>query len=1004
MAHGHETGLAWEWDSVLLLANPSLTSHSLEGDGSTSCGLPGSSAADQNHEHDNHCHEHNHEHNHDKFHAHETSSADHVQTDSISSGSQQMGVNTDWRDPRLDCPNFLAGRVPCACTDNDDDDSGVSRKRSKPVPRCQVQSCGAELTNLKGYHQRHRVCLRCAHATRVVLRNQPHRYCQQCGKFHPICDFDEGKRSCRRKLERHNNRRRRKALESEDTLPPLDSGDIEPRSDSSPADDAMNTTKPILFLEGEDKASSGGGVGFDSEMAQPSAVVTPNGKFIASKEADEAVIATVGTDVEMSLQPLAPPVDKIVEEIFPTSEPSTKSPELVHSPEVQHVHKKDCLPHPEHVPISRDSHLSNTQTMSTNDMSSHHISPRDPQEAERLVRGHDEESLLALLMEDNSATEGSGLSQNGSVEVSEALLWDSSPPPIRPSKQATYSSPNPTGRISFKLYDWNPGDFPRQLRQQVMQWLSQMPVDLEGYIRSGCTILTLFVSMPQPMWEKLNADWTESVLRLVRGQCGTFKFWNSGYLIARVGQQIVHVENGKAVHPLCGRSDQGPMLEGVYPSCLEAGVEQVVVISGSNLQQSESRLLVSFDGSYIKNEVSSPGMDKEKADSSSLLQATFPALHSQKYGTAFIEVEHTTGISNFIPLLVAEKKIVDEVRTLELEIDTATTSCCSSQSHDSRFQPLNQKRYHDLLVDLGWVLRNYTLNNFNPHHQSLGQDVERLQGLLLFGVRRGWYTTVQRVLQVAKRSGVIERIGFLKNGMTALHVALLHQQFAMMDHLTSLMASLACAGSCASNSWWDVDCPVSRGLTARQVLTLQAKRMHYGSAKPEGRKLFGKSLAYEIRHVSQPNVNPDERRFSKGCNSKADICPKNLGYRLLSKESPDYHEVDVLCSTEEEEARFFFPSVDHSRGKISTWNSLLRRDDVDTQVKSLVPYGRSRCSVEGLTMYISRASTRRPVYASTVGVLLVCAGLCVMLQHPNEVIELSLSLRRCLWGLQNGPV
>lgn len=25
----------------------------------------------------------------------------------------------------------------------------------------------------------------------------------------------------------------------------------------------------------------------------------------------------------------------------------------------------------------------------------------------------------------------------------------------------------PTGRISFKLYDWNPGDFPRNLRQQV---------------------------------------------------------------------------------------------------------------------------------------------------------------------------------------------------------------------------------------------------------------------------------------------------------------------------------------------------------------------------------------------------------------------------------------------------------------------------------------------------------------------------------------------------------
>lgn len=66
-------------------------------------------------------------------------------------------------------------------------------------------------------------------------------------RFHPICDFDEGKRSCRRKLERHNNRRRRKALESEDTLPPLDSGDIEPRSDSSPADGKCASSWPGIF-------------------------------------------------------------------------------------------------------------------------------------------------------------------------------------------------------------------------------------------------------------------------------------------------------------------------------------------------------------------------------------------------------------------------------------------------------------------------------------------------------------------------------------------------------------------------------------------------------------------------------------------------------------------------------------------------------------------------------------------------------------------------------------
>ncbi|KAF9611227.1 hypothetical protein IFM89_027777 [Coptis chinensis] len=53
-----------------------------------------------------------------------------------------------------------------------------------------------------------------------------------------------------------------------------------------------------------------------------------------------------------------------------------------------------------------------------------------------------------------------------------------------------------TGRISFKLYDWNPAEFPRRLRHQIFQWLSSMPVELEGYIRPGCIILTLFIAMP----------------------------------------------------------------------------------------------------------------------------------------------------------------------------------------------------------------------------------------------------------------------------------------------------------------------------------------------------------------------------------------------------------------------------------------------------------------------------------------------------------------------------
>ncbi|XP_074580627.1 squamosa promoter-binding-like protein 9 [Curcuma longa] len=127
------------------------------------------------------------------------------------------------RDPRLLCPNYLAGRVPCSCPELDkkaveaEEAVDGARKRARSggasagVVRCQVPGCEADISELKGYHKRHRVCLRCANASSVVLNGEQKRYCQQCGKFHVLANFDQGKRSCRRKLEWHNQRRRRKS-------------------------------------------------------------------------------------------------------------------------------------------------------------------------------------------------------------------------------------------------------------------------------------------------------------------------------------------------------------------------------------------------------------------------------------------------------------------------------------------------------------------------------------------------------------------------------------------------------------------------------------------------------------------------------------------------------------------------------------------------------------------------------------------------------------------------
>ncbi|PUZ48326.1 hypothetical protein GQ55_7G237000 [Panicum hallii var. hallii] len=77
------------------------------------------------------------------------------------------------------------------------------------APRCQVEGCHAELAGAKDYHRRHKVCEAHSKAPRVVVLGAEQRFCQQCSRFHAVSEFDDAKRSCRRRLAGHNERRRK---------------------------------------------------------------------------------------------------------------------------------------------------------------------------------------------------------------------------------------------------------------------------------------------------------------------------------------------------------------------------------------------------------------------------------------------------------------------------------------------------------------------------------------------------------------------------------------------------------------------------------------------------------------------------------------------------------------------------------------------------------------------------------------------------------------------------
>ncbi|XP_047166175.1 squamosa promoter-binding protein 1-like [Vigna umbellata] len=86
---------------------------------------------------------------------------------------------------------------------------GSRRGSSSSSIFCQADECGMNLNMAKSYNRRHKVCDRHSKAPVVLLSSIRQRFCQQCSKFHELAEFDETKRSCRKTLAEHNERRRK---------------------------------------------------------------------------------------------------------------------------------------------------------------------------------------------------------------------------------------------------------------------------------------------------------------------------------------------------------------------------------------------------------------------------------------------------------------------------------------------------------------------------------------------------------------------------------------------------------------------------------------------------------------------------------------------------------------------------------------------------------------------------------------------------------------------------
>ncbi|KAF8762414.1 hypothetical protein HU200_009373 [Digitaria exilis] len=130
----------------------------------------------------------------------------------------KLGGPTSWRAVSAAPPappTTTMAPLPSAPAPARPSSSSAPAKRLRPgqappvVPACSVDGCAADLSKGRDYHRRHKVCEAHSKTPVVTIAGHEQRFCQQCSRFHSLGEFDETKRSCRKRLDGHNRRRRK---------------------------------------------------------------------------------------------------------------------------------------------------------------------------------------------------------------------------------------------------------------------------------------------------------------------------------------------------------------------------------------------------------------------------------------------------------------------------------------------------------------------------------------------------------------------------------------------------------------------------------------------------------------------------------------------------------------------------------------------------------------------------------------------------------------------------
>ncbi|XWS36059.1 hypothetical protein CRYUN_Cryun20dG0050700 [Craigia yunnanensis] len=580
---------------------------------------------------------------------------------------------------------------------------------------CQVEDCGADLSDAKDYHRRHKVCEMHSKASKALVGNVMQRFCQQCSRFHVLQEFDEGKRSCRRRLAGHNKRRRKtnpdtvvngNSLNDERTsgylllsLLRILSNMHSNRSDQTTDPDVLShLLRSLANHTGEQGGRNISGLLPEPQDSEAVSALFSNGQGPprpfkqritgpASEMPQKGVCSrdTRGADIQDNTAGAVKVNNFDLNDIYIDSDDGTDDIERSPAPVNTGTSSLDCPSW-----VQQDSHQSSLPQTSGNS---------------------------------DTASAQSPSSSNGDAQ-------------------------GRTDRIVFKLFGKEPNDFPLVLRAQILDWLSHSPTDVESYIRPGCIVLTIYLCQAEAAWDELCSNLSFSLSRLL--DCSDDTFWRTGWICIRVQDQIAFIYNGQVVVdtslPL-GSNHYNKILS-VKPIAVSATERAQFSVKGINLSRPATRLLCAVEGKYLVQEATHELMDENDdfKEQDELQFVNFSCSIPTVTGRGFIEIEDHGFCSSFIPFIVAEDDVCSEIRMLESVLEITDTH--ADVGRTGNMEAKNQAM--DFIHEVGWLFHRSQLKSRLSHLDPNPKPfpLRRFKWLMEFSMDHEWCAVVKKLLNI----------------------------------------------------------------------------------------------------------------------------------------------------------------------------------------------------------------------------------------------------------------